>query len=527
MNNRSSLPALTVSPADYDAVIFDLDGVITDTARIHSTAWKKLFDDYLTQRAARFGERHALFDSNTDYRQYVDGKPRYEGVRSFLASRGIKLPYGTPDDKPDKETVCGLGNKKNPMFLEGLQTQGVDVYDSSVRFIQDLQKQGIRTAIVSSSKNCLTILEVARLTHLFEVKVDGQDGPRLGLKGKPEPDTFLEAAKELDVDPARSIVVEDAISGVQAGRKGGFGCVLGIDRTGHPDDLRDNGADVVVSDLVEVSVSNPESMTYTELPSALQYFDEFASRLKNRHLALFLDYDGTLTPIVERPEWAVMSESMRATVRKLAGLCTVAVISGRDLRDVQKLVGLEELFYAGSHGFDIEGPAGKRLENQQDLDFLPVLDAAESVLREQLASIPGSLVERKKFSIAVHYRLVDEAQVAAVETLVDALIQAQPRIKKTYGKKVFDLQPNIDWNKGKAVHWLLKALDLARPDVLPVFMGDDVTDEDAFRALRNEGVGIVVLDERRPSAAHYRLRDPAEVETFFATLIPVLEGQAR
>jgi alpha,alpha-trehalase len=254
MNNKSF--SLTISRDDYDAVIFDLDGVITDTARIHSVAWKNLFDQYLAQRATRDGKSYEPFDISIDYRRYVDGKPRYEGVRSFLESRGIHLPYGVPEDEPDQETICGLGNKKNPMFLEGLKTDGVDVYQSSLQLLEALRAQGTKTAIVSSSKNCATILDVAHITDLFDVKVDGMDAARLGLKGKPFPDTFLEAAQELGVEPARSVIVEDAISGVQAGRSGGFGCVLGVDRTGHPDDLRKNGADVVVSDLSEVRVSD-------------------------------------------------------------------------------------------------------------------------------------------------------------------------------------------------------------------------------------------------------------------------------
>lgn len=520
--------ALTISPEKFDAVIFDLDGVITDTARIHSIAWKKLFDDYLAQRADQHGEKHEPFDSNADYRQYVDGKPRYEGVRSFLESRDIHLPYGEPDDGPEQETVCGLGNKKNPMFLEGLKTHGADVYNSSVQLLENLLQAGIKTAIVSSSKNCANILEVAKLTHLFQVKVDGTDAARLGLKGKPDPETFLEAAKELGVDPGRSIVVEDAISGVQAGRDGRFGCVLGVDRTGHPEDLSQNGADVVVSDLSEVNVSDAASQpNNAALPSALSDFASIAEQLKGKHLAIFLDYDGTLTPIVERPEMAILSDSMRATVRRLSELCTVAIISGRDLQDVQKLVGVKELFYAGSHGFDIAGPAGKRIENQQDLDFLPVLDAAEQTLRERLKPIEGSLVERKKFSIAVHYRRVADSHIADVEAIVDELVGAQPKIKKTYGKKVFDLQPNIDWHKGKAVHWLLKALELDRPDVVPMFIGDDVTDEDAFKALRDHGIGIVVMDSPRPSAAKYAINDPDEVGRFFeAALMPMLEENA-
>lgn len=248
----SQSPALTISKKDFDAVIFDLDGVITDTASTHSTAWKALFDGYLKEHSEKTGEPFVPFDADLDYRQWVDGKPRYEGVKSFLESRGITLPYGDPEDSPDQETICGLGNKKNPMFLARLEQDGVEIYESSVKLTRDLLAQGIRTAIVSSSKNCPAILEAAQITNLFEVKVDGVDAARLGLPGKPNPDTFLEAAKEMGIDPARAVVVEDAIAGVQAGRAGKFGCVLGIDRVGDPDALRENGADVVVSDLAEV-----------------------------------------------------------------------------------------------------------------------------------------------------------------------------------------------------------------------------------------------------------------------------------
>lgn len=522
-------PSLAISHRRFDAVIFDLDGVITDTARIHSTAWKRLFDNYLAERARRRGGTHKPFDMNTDYRRYVDGKPRYEGVRSFLKSRNIELPYGDPKDSPDQETICGLGNKKNPMFLEGIKTQGVDVYDSSLGLIDKLKEAGIKTAVVSSSKNCAAILEAAEITDLFDVKVDGVDAAQRKLEGKPAPDTFLEATRELGVTPERSVIVEDAISGVQAGRRGNFGCVIGIDRTGHPDDLKNNGADVVVSDLaeVEVSDSNPGiDSSNTQLPSANAQFADIARRLQNKQLAIFLDYDGTLTPIVERPELAILSDDMRATVKRLASLCTVAIISGRDRPDVEKLVGVEGLFYAGSHGFDIAGPAGRRVENQQDLNFLPILETAEGRLREQLADIQGSLVERKKFSIAVHYRLVADTEAAAVERVVDEVVEQTPGIKKTYGKKVYDLQPNIDWNKGKAVFWLLKALNLEEPGVLPLFIGDDVTDEDAFKALKDIGIGIVVMENARPSAAHYQVRDPAEVGVFFQWLIDLLGGEA-
>ena len=520
-------PAFTLSRRAFDAVIFDLDGVVTQTAAVHAAAWKQLFDAYLKQRAARTCETYDPFDIDADYRQYVDGKPRYEGIKSFLESRSITLPYGDPDDPPDRETVCGLGNRKNQAFRERLQSQGVAVYPSSVQLIEQLRAQGIKTAIVSSSKNCAAVLETAGIASLFAVKVDGVDAVQLNLKGKPDPDIFLETARQLGVDPARAVVVEDAIAGVQAGRRGRFGCVIGVARNDNATALKENGADVVVTDLAELAVSESDSTSSgtanQELPSALECLEQLVQQARGKRLAVFLDYDGTLTPIVERPELAVLAEEMRDTVRRLAKRCTVAVVSGRDLPDVQRLVGIEQIFYAGSHGFDIAGPKGQHQESQQGTEFLPDLDKAEQALNERLAGIAGVLIERKKFSIAIHYRQVAKEDVATVERVVDEVQREHARLKKSTGKKIYELQPNIDWHKGRAVRWLLKALQLDRPEVLPVFIGDDVTDEDAFRALEDDGIGIVVLDSPRPSAARYRLQDPAEVQRFLEELSARLE----
>jgi trehalose 6-phosphate phosphatase len=237
---------------------------------------------------------------------------------------------------------------------------------------------------------------------------------------------------------------------------------------------------------------------------------------------VFLDYDGTLTPIVERPEDAKLSDQTRQTLKKLARHCTVAVISGRDLPDVQKLVDLKEIYYAGSHGFDIAGPEGKRLVHQSGEEFLPVLDKAEKELRSRIEDkIPGSQVERKKFSIAVHYRRVAEGKVDEVEKVVDRVLKEQAGLRKATGKKIFELQPDIDWNKGKALLWLLEKLELDHSNVLPLYVGDDVTDEDAFEVLVDRGLGLVVQKGEAPTAARYHLRDTAEVEQFLQDLIPV------
>ncbi len=243
----------TLSRDKYDAVLFDLDGVITATANVHFAAWKKLFDAYLRKVSERDGSPFRQFDGE-DYRAYVDGKPRYEGIRCFLESRHIHLPFGEPEDGEEVETVCGLGNQKNRFFNEALRTDGVEVFPTSVDLIHALRGQGMLIAVVTSSKNCATVLEVAGLSELFEVRFDGNDAARDGIAGKPHPDTFLEAARRLGVGAQRAVVIEDAISGVQAGRAGKFALVVGVDRTGDAEGLRANGADIVVKDLAELSI---------------------------------------------------------------------------------------------------------------------------------------------------------------------------------------------------------------------------------------------------------------------------------
>src|SRR6266516_6008617 len=236
----------------YDAVLFDLDGVITNTANLHAACWKQMFDEYLQKRATQRGEAFRPFDLATDYRLYVDGKPRFDGVRDFLASRGIQLPEGTPDDPPQAETVGGLGNRKNALVNEVIDAVGVEPYEGSVKLIRQLRQQGFKVAVVTSSQNCDTVLKAAKLDDCFEVRVDGNMVRAQHLAGKPAPDTFLMAAKLLGADPTRSVVIEDAISGVQAGRKGNFGFVIGVARKGNAEELRHNGAHLVVSDLGEL-----------------------------------------------------------------------------------------------------------------------------------------------------------------------------------------------------------------------------------------------------------------------------------
>ena len=245
--------AVEIRLDDLDAVIFDLDGVITDTATVHSAAWKQMFDGFLVNRADRAGEDHQPFSAE-DYYLYVDGKPRYDGVESFLASRGISIPHGEPGDPPEAETTCGLGNRKDELFRSQLR-QGIAPFPSSIALLRRLRASGCGTAIISASRNCADVLQAAGVAELFDAKVDGMDADELGLPGKPDPAVFLEAARRLGVEPARAAVVEDALAGVEAGRGGRFGLVVGVDRTGHGEELRERGADVVVGDLGEVRVA--------------------------------------------------------------------------------------------------------------------------------------------------------------------------------------------------------------------------------------------------------------------------------
>ena len=255
-----------------------------------------------------------------------------------------------------------------------------------------------------------------------------------------------------------------------------------------------------------------------ELPSALTDFEQLAACLDSRKPALFLDYDGTLTPIVEKPEQAILSEAMHETLIRLAARCPVAVVSGRDLVDVRDKVGIESLFYSGSHGYDISGPEDRCLGRQQGMEFLPALDEAEQQLKSRLSAIDGARVERKRFAIAIHYRQVADDDIGRVETIVDETAEQFQQLKKNDGKKIFELQPDLDWHKGKAVEWLIEVLEFG-DGVVPVFIGDDRTDEDAFKTLTDTGIGIVVTEENRLSAARFRLHDPEEVRQFFDRLL--------
>lgn len=514
-----------VDLSHISAIILDMDGVVTSSARVHAAAWRRMFDEYLRDLGKRQGRHYESFDIERDYRQYVDGKPRYDGVKSFLESRGITLPYGHTEDPPDRETVCGLGNRKNAYFLERIKRDGADAYRSTVGFVEKMKRSGKKVAVISASRNAKTILQEAGISDLFDAAVDGVDSAELGLEGKPAPDIFLEAAKRIGAAPGQAAVIEDALAGVEAGKKGQFALVIGIDRSEQADELMKRGADIVVRDLAEIElVKTGHSMT-AALPSALKEKDEILKRLEEGRPAIFLDYDGTLTGIVGDPAEAHLPPGTKKTLRRLAEHWTVIVVSGRATSDVKAMVGIDSIIYAGSHGFSIEGP-GESFEEKRGQEFIPALEGAGEELAGIVPQINGVRVERKPFAIAVHFRQADDRDVPRLERLVEKVAQKYPDLRKTTGKKIFELRPDIDWDKGKALLYLVEKLNVDGSRAIPLYIGDDTTDEDAFHAIERYGISIVVSDENRPTAARYRLENPEETAKFLEEVTRLAERES-
>lgn len=509
--------APAIDPRFHDAVLFDLDGVITDTAAVHCAAWGQLFDDFLAARPAAPGENHDPF-TDADYRHFIDGKPRYDGVRDFLASRGVTLPEGGPADA-GTDTVCGLGNRKQALFAERI-AGGVPVFASTVALVKRLIDTGVRVAVFSASRNCAAVLESAGIEGLFEVRVDGVVAADLGLPGKPDPAVLLEAARRLGVRPGRSVVVEDSEAGAMAARAGGFSLVIGVDRSGNDAAvLRECGADAVVGDLTEVTVRAIDRRMST-LPDALESFGQVAGVVMARRPAIFFDFDGTLSQIVDDPAAAALVPGADKALQSLAALYPVAVLSGRGLDDIKERIDIPGLWYAGSHGFEMVSPDGTYHCNETAAEAVPVLATVAGELADKLAAIDGVRVEHKRYAVAVHYR---NAAPDAAGTVTAAVHEAGQRngLKVTSGRMVVELRPNLDWDKGRTLQWILDQVAGEDP-LLPIFLGDDLTDEDGFDAVLHDGVGIVVRhseDGDRATAARFSLTDPEHVREFIERLV--------
>lgn len=512
------------------AALFDTDGVVTDTAAAHAAAWKRLFDGFLEARAERLGVPFEAFDPRLDYLRHVDGKPRNDGVASFLAARDIELPYGDADDKPEVETVCGLARRKDGYFQQWLEENRVQAYPGTVRLIRALRTAGVKVGVFSASRNAAAVLENAGVLDLFDARCDGTDAAELALPGKPDPAMLFELARRLAVDPASSLVIEDAIAGVRAGAEGDFAMVVGVARAEEQADaLAEAGADLVVNDLSELRLAGVrgygpgdgqvtlELKTLATLADIDDAPELLREQLGDQKVASFLDYDGTLTPIVRDHTHALLDDTMRRAVDNLSRHALVTIVSGRDLTRLKQLVKLDGVIYAGSHGFEIDGPPGSNMSFELGTECLPELDRLETTLDEALSDIEGHALERKRFSLAVHYRNVAQTDVPRLQSLVEDALGERSGLRLGHGKKVFEIRPDMTWGKGHAVLRVLELMFHEPP--LVIYIGDDLTDEDAFQMLAGRALCIAVRhDEDRQTAADYAVADTEAVRRLLESI---------
>lgn len=508
----------------YDGVILDLDGVVTSTVKQHIRAWKQSLDSFLQHYANVKGSPFLPLDTEKEYKLYLDGKPRYFGVKSFLNSRKISLPYGNTDDPPGFESICALGNLKNQIYLDLIAREGAEVYTDTLEMIKLWRSMKLKIAVVSASKNCRQILSIAGISDLFDLIFDGNDAEVYNLLGKPQPDIFLQASKMLGIPINRTIIIEDSISGVIAAKNGLFSLIIGISRNGSKSLLYQNGADLVLSNLLDFHKPKMASRNSKHLPSAITKLNDLISNIKLHRSVIFFDYDGTLTPIVSRHDQAVLSDSMKRAVSDLSRKIPVAIISGRELTDVKNLVQIPDIYYAGNHGFELECPDNKKTMVADVKEYLPILERIQKHLQPLISSFPGLIIERKRFSIAVHYRLIeDDNQIGFLEDSLTDILSRFHQFKIASGKKVFELRPSVEWDKGKAVQAITNVIFGNDPQSFSIYIGDDLTDEDAFLAINDWGAGIVVTDTDKFTFAHYTLENTDEVLLFIRQLQPAIK----
>ncbi len=470
-----------------------MDGVVTNTREMHFDAWKISFDELLKEK----GEKN-LFEKK-DYAQFVDGKTREEGISSFISSRKINLSL---------ESIKELAIKKDHLYLQKLRQNGPEVFEDSVKAIKTWKQNGISVAIISSSRNCSEVLEKAGIKDLFDVQVDSVTAENSHLRGKPGPDYFLEAASLLGERPEDCAIVEDSLAGIRAGTQAHFKGVIGMSRQGQtpPSFLYAEGATLVVDSLDKIGITQ----------NAIEHWISICQKIGEREIALFIDFDGTLSEIVSDPSRAQASPSLLTTLKDCSLSIKVAIVSGRDRLDVQENVNLENVFYAGCHGFDISGPGGFHFIVEEALAVMPDVLAARQRLEDLKKDFDGIQIEDKKFFIAVHYRNVSAELQSDVRKKVREVCLDFDKLSIREGKMVIEIAPKLDWDKGSAIRKLSSILEINPQQTVSIYLGDDLTDEDAFREIdATNGIGIKVdSDLQNKTDADYLLKDPTEVEMF-------------
>jgi len=519
----------------FDAVLFLLEGVLVDSDALLVSVWRQAFDEFQAARLAtattmdpglRQNEAQtshaaaatptAPFDAARDYPMQIRGYPFDLVAGRLLAARQITVPPGGARDRPEALSTWGLARRAERILAARLRA-GVAVRDAAVRLAKTLHRCGFRVGLVSREAQATALLQAAGLLGLFDARVDGRDVQRFRLGPWPAPEPWRDALRRLEVPVRRSAALVSGPAEAAAARQAGIAAVWNVG-----DRAALGGAPDVIDAFTVVLPSAPaRGAAAAPLPSALEHMDAVVPA--GGPVALFLDFDGTLTGITGTPGEAMLADYVRDMLAAIARCIPVAIVSGRDRENLQARVQLPMLYYAGSHGFDIAGPDGLRYEHPDALACVASLDAAETYLHGRLDRVPGALVERKRFALATHYRKVEPAAVPRVEEAVAAVLAAHPDLRPSRGKKVIELLPAVDWHKGRAVDWLLARMG---PAAWPIYVGDDQTDEEALALLKERGSGIVVQDTPAATAARYRLASPDEVAKFLALLAARL-GEAQ
>lgn len=495
-------------------IIFDMDGVVTQTADLHCKAWKVVFNQFFRQ----IKEKDYYFTLK-DYLYYFDGIPRIDGVINFLNAckiDGNKITNKYGSLKKAVEEICKI---KNNLFLSMIDENKVKVFPDALEFIKYLLALNYKVAIISSSKNCQIILDKAGIIHLFSICIDGESAERKNIPGKPHPGIFLEAAKQLQLLPEQCMVIEDALAGVSAAKQGQFGLVVALDRKNKLfNEFKQYDPDYILRDLSKNQVNLYKTFDSSKAAPAINALPILSSALiQQKEIVVFLDYDGTLTPIVDRPQDAHLSSVMKESILQLCKNYLTIIISGRELSNLKEKVGVETLFYAGNHGFEFESPKNFNFSYEIGKEYIEDIQSIFKKIYSILKDVKGCIIENKKFTLSIHYRLVHETNYELISSTIDFLLPSYPKLSRHAGKKVIEIRPNIPWNKGIFSINLLKNMKKDNPNVIPIYIGDDLTDEDAFQLFNANGITIKV-GQGSSTHAHYFLESPNEVRLFLDQL---------